>query len=774
MFSLLNSRIRQLSVYRNHTYSLRAWRSCFCLLVLLTQPVRLNAEEDADGDAQQHPTISWRISLAYEDESCHSVCNKLPGSYVCSERCWPATPLGLQIAMESPEMSGTCFQVHSGSAQRWHPAKDPDNSLCYWNPGTVNGPRCGEVPETPPEEKADDRYIRRLCPCIDPALARANFIDCGMGSQGATESPSGTAYPTPAPTPAPPLVQGNGSSAVATTPAPKDSCRKLCVGGFGSADSALNGQYDRVEDAFGAFSYWRKPSAAPDTDISRRLIHEGGVWNFLEVVPFGGGSTSIAQGTTRSEDVNDIPMDDLFLSASDEYQVNFGCCAEAPSVFLAPAASADAADSDVGTVGGAFVAVAAVFLLVVLAVSWWKGWLGSAEVNKRGGPSKARLQAADGCEPDLEPEAQPKMRGGFSGRGIRGWGSQTAPAGGLKTGVEDPVTREFQTTWRESKGAGGFVAKAGASAPEGFGVQRDEGLADLDEMLGRASPEQHHANTNQIFEGPMNMWWKEGGKQPANLPLPREITEGLRGAADDSPSPRIIEERPPMRQPHRGKQQWGAPPPDSSVFGSAAYNKLQTAATPQRSPDRGEIYGSPPPREAGHRPMPPGFEPPHAHRLQERPPGRSPEPLTPLTLHQTPQMKLEPLASRPSTGPGLPGMASGPGRGPPPPVPAAPAMTPQASRRIEKPPAPQIPASPLPGAICDDQERPSSKGKQRRSASGPPGRSAGDAARTSVGSAKQAIFTEAGDKRLEDDLAQAQAALKMQLAGLKARLAQDV
>jgi len=255
--------------------------------------------------------VSWHMSNAWQDESCDDVCGA--AALYCTEECWPATVAGLRTALQQPAVKSACFTVEGGPPLIWNPAKDPDNTVCYWNPGTSSGRRCPIVPSTSSDLAAAGRFIRRICPCINTTAPTS--LQCGLGGQAAAEAPRGNAIA---------MTTSPGASAMSTTPLNSANsrsttiCQTLCVSGFNGVDSRLNGEYARKPAGYSNLSHWQ----GAGIELSLSSLRK---WRFLQVT---GASTSqsIAQGTLTTSGNVEIPQNDFFMTATGGHQVSFQCC----------------------------------------------------------------------------------------------------------------------------------------------------------------------------------------------------------------------------------------------------------------------------------------------------------------------------------------------------------------------------------------------------------------------------------------------------------------
>ncbi|CAE7525471.1 Pol [Symbiodinium sp. CCMP2592] len=274
--------------------------------------------------------VQWQISIAWEDENCDAVCAS--NGLACTEACWPNTARGLENALRSSGLHSTCFGVEAGSPNPWHPAKDPENTMCYWFGGHTasEAPRCPLTPATPAAMLENSRVIRRLCPCIS-GNSTYGWLDCGLDGEPMDPAPTAlgwiddraattTSQPTPIiippgeqqPAPAPPQVMPG-------VPA----CQELCVAGFAGEDEFLNGRYVRLNGESGRLAFWSKFGGLPDLSDGRLQRGGDGVWRYYSVS--SRANTSIGEGTLKTAE-SDIPQDDYVLTPTGGYQVEYQCC----------------------------------------------------------------------------------------------------------------------------------------------------------------------------------------------------------------------------------------------------------------------------------------------------------------------------------------------------------------------------------------------------------------------------------------------------------------
>jgi len=376
--------------------NLRRWRRA----TLLQLTGLLGGVLQAAGDSAQ-----WHLSNAWKEHSCDDVCH-LQG-LKCTELCWPASVAGLR-ALVGPgtRLSGVCFQVAEGPAKSWHPAKDADNTLCYWNPGQLQTARCPEVSQTSAQASQQGQWTRRLCPCVNQTSVAVS--DCGLGTELAAPlpGPQQVATPSPAPTPAP-----TPASAPVPTQAPAvnyvavpHSCN-LCVSGFGTVDEGLNGQYLQGADG----TSWKRDSL---------VLAKGstGHWQFRER-QMGGDFVPISQGTLLTPGSRMAPSD-YFATSTGGWQVEFkSCCDLSTSSDEASAKTGDDSNSPIVIV---LISIVVVIVAVAVAVSCWR-WRqhqqsqkSASEEDSVDSPSKGdpgRFQLPEGTTnlpvfppPDLDPE----------------------------------------------------------------------------------------------------------------------------------------------------------------------------------------------------------------------------------------------------------------------------------------------------------------------------------------------------------------------------------
>lgn len=260
--------------------------------------------------------VEWHISLAPVVENCDSVCQGL--GLLCTEDCWPADETGLQAINRQPGLVDICWVIAQGSAQPWHPAKDPENTLCYWDSGLPSGAvRCPQVPEPPGADLAEGQLTRRFCPCVNASAAAP--WDCALGS---------------APTALPPSRGGGTTAAPSTTLAAslRPGCATLCVEGFSGIDSDLNGGYGPVVSEQGALLSWsRQGGATYDSTLELAQLPLGR-WRFQEVLT-GGTEIPLAEAVELTELSGRPPSQLSFqqLPDGDVYEALFYCCGAMPT-----------------------------------------------------------------------------------------------------------------------------------------------------------------------------------------------------------------------------------------------------------------------------------------------------------------------------------------------------------------------------------------------------------------------------------------------------------
>lgn len=466
-------------------------------------------------------TVQWKISLAWEDVSCDSVCDA--ASLTCVEACWPASRATLLAALQDPIISGTCFGVDGGKAALWNPVKDPDTMSCYWDGGSSAStqPRCGIKPSTPASLTSQNMYLRRICPCI-PQSASTSQLDCNVGSQSVLVSPKEVAPVTVAATSSvtfkrstttsvitqrtslasssPAAATTLGSSFASQAPAtvaqavrPSIVCQDLCVSGFGAPDSALNGRYKRIPAQDDSLLHWLGLSIAV-------IITRGtdGRWAFLKQsqisapVTLGVGSIAAAGGS-------EIPQDDYVMTPTSGFQVHFACCPTASAASLSFSSSGSATsskDSNSNIVMGVIVGV--VLAVVVL--------LGVALLLlKRHYPKLIGVRSYNVFLPTSKSLEEPDREMGLK-QDLRSASAADSESDYLRDAAsketQAPQGRRF---WRSMPGRNSNVpAKVGRPVPNQYGL-RDDSAAAIAAVLGR--DDSMHAS-NGTYEGPVRQWWK--------------------------------------------------------------------------------------------------------------------------------------------------------------------------------------------------------------------------------------------------------------------------
>jgi len=471
---------------------------------------------EGPGIAAGGQVVRWHISNAWEDESCDSVCSSF--SLKCTEWCWPATSQGLENAVSS-QLPGTCFAVQTGEAQHWHPAKDATNMVCYSKPASAKYLRCSEVPETPASQKAQGKFIRRICPCIRSNSEAANDPpDCGVGAEPVAPTPTQfrstivvseptttSAAPAPVPVTAPP---SGSPSPISPLPAPAPSsldssldesadstrCDSLCVSGFyGMEDESLNGRYTPV-GSIGMLSHWHHLS---NPNVIMALT--GGHWHFMQgTVPFSG--IPIATARMETPDGEEVPIDDYYDTATGGASASFMCCEDAVD---GSTTSGDASvESGVGwskaivaticAVGFALSALVACGLLYLkrsrslpsdFRARRYETMPPPLEKDGEGFGTTVRLDVCDGAtvpQPSLMGQV-PSPSGGSSG--VVGTLPRRGTSGGSLAFCEPTIPQ------RRSDGCHGSDRSASAVAA----------------VLGRSTVPD--VGPGGVYEGPLNRWW---------------------------------------------------------------------------------------------------------------------------------------------------------------------------------------------------------------------------------------------------------------------------
>eukprot|EP00434_Breviolum_minutum_P022398 symbB.v1.2.019771.t1/scaffold1596.1/size109882/10 len=205
--------------------------------------------------------VKWHISIAWEDQDCNSVCSF--NGLLCTEACWPLTAKGLQNALLSSGLQDTCFGIDAGNPNPWHPAKDAENTMCYWFGGHTasQAPRCPHKSSTSAELLADSKVIRRLCPCVGVNSSSSSGFNCGLGDQPTdavvvAQPQASTSTTTQAEDPGEDPGVENPPAVPEVLQPPMALCQELCVSGFGSEDEKLNGKYIRRAPGLKEETWW--------------------------------------------------------------------------------------------------------------------------------------------------------------------------------------------------------------------------------------------------------------------------------------------------------------------------------------------------------------------------------------------------------------------------------------------------------------------------------------------------------------------------------------
>lgn len=466
--------------------------------------------------------VEWHISNAWQDEGCDLVCYQL--GLWCTEGCWPASVAGVETLLQGPHVNGVCYAVERGVAQQWHPAKDPENSLCYQDPGNIGAStmRCPIRPITPSTQSMVERYIRRICPCVNDttALYDSPLLDCGLGHnpiQPVVEPPyAGVPLPTPG---IPPNAPTRTPTAAPATPPPTarshaahdtgSGCTRLCVDGFQFQDSTFNGEYFR-QDENGHFKNWKQGHWAIQV-LSNR-------WQILEALtPMT--NRSVAHGTLVVMPNDVVPPNDFFITSTSGYTASFWCC---PDGFDwssgASAATVDEDDVDFSSsiasiLVGVLVAIVVSAVVAMTLYLWWqsrkKGGRTYKEFKEPGreklkqvdsnSSSQGRTTSADMSLPDLgslhareeamggQPRWDDKPNWPSHGGGVPGFGRP--PPSGTMT-PQSGTSASLQSVRRDDP-------------------FEDRGAAGVAAVLGRSAAPGHRG-----YEGPLNPWWGDERDEP--------------------------------------------------------------------------------------------------------------------------------------------------------------------------------------------------------------------------------------------------------------------
>ncbi|CAK0888885.1 unnamed protein product [Prorocentrum cordatum] len=345
------------------------------------------------------PKVEWRISIAWEDQSCDQVCFAAGTNLACTEACWPGTSAGLV------EATSACAFAEAGSPQPWHPSKDPETTVCHWDAGAPGVARCPLMPETPEALRAQLKLIRRVCPCINATAALgAAALDCGLGGE-----PVGSAC--------------------------SDCGGGLCVSGFGGARASLNGVYGcALVAGVGTFSHWAGCPSCGDNGGSVYAVLSGdGAWRFVEA-----NATELVVLAQAAEPATSstVPSSGVFASDGVEHGVGIVCCSsiEQPvsvyggGVAVGAEAAHDGDDDGVLPIVVPIVSTAAVALMAVSACALFGvrngrpsssraccaarrgGWGWAAVVGPRGQKAAAEDTAALKHHAQQQPQLHDALR----------------------------------------------------------------------------------------------------------------------------------------------------------------------------------------------------------------------------------------------------------------------------------------------------------------------------------------------------------------------------
>lgn len=476
----------------------------------------------------------WRISSAWNDESCDSVCRSF--RQVCIEYCWPTSSDALKLAVNNQ----LCFEIQSGDASPWHPAKDPVNTMCYWNvdAGDHKYVRCGEKPATPPGEAANGHFIRRLCPCMSASAVPSDIsgrpnpsIDCGFDPYPPLRTPTEVRSKSPilssvklTTTTSPPRTstgqQASSDTAVAITTTTSKAtgndlgnatwksqerdCWELCVNGFAAEESRLNGHYTPV-GSVGMLSHWQHLQKN-----NLILAHTGGRWHFME--------GEITLGTSRAPSPHEVetPLDDYYDTATDVAEVNFRCCAEVNS---GQGVGGERHDRESGNSNMLPVIISVSLLIVGVGVvvagtllfrkTYLRRYGVMTHPTRPGNISKSEQSAekagADDTlafQLDKKPEPPTNLH---------------SPIGTYPSKIT-PSTQVFTSdrlrspTNHEKRGDVPNKLKNNSH----FSANEDCAAAAVAAVLGRL--ETPELGPDGVFEGPLNQWWKGAAEVPVQPP----------------------------------------------------------------------------------------------------------------------------------------------------------------------------------------------------------------------------------------------------------------
>lgn len=446
-------------------------------------------------------TVEWTLSNEWQDVSCDTVC-QLQG-HQCVEECWPASVLGLKAALNAPQLSGVCFQVTEGPAASWHPAKDADNTFCYWNPGVPTQARCPVVPQTPPEDAQQGRWTRRLCPCVNQTAA---FVgDCGLGSQPAALLPGAVGS---AQAPSATTIEPTIAHTSAPTPAPAQSIAvpytcNLCISGFAGEDDNLNGRYVRSGTS------WR---------LGDVMLVKGanGHWQFQER-QLDGNYIPISQGSLLPEG-SSVPPSDSFSTSTGDWTVAFSSCCDIQGSETHSALDRPTNDDTtgmnpaaaVGLVIGSFVAVG--LIVVLLARVYYKG--------------KPLTQLASVCY-KWKPQKQCHKPKVCSCGALFEPGSSFCASCGARRPEEDDIKPmpinlpRFTTTpdlFDAELGAAGHAGNAASAEAHVLRAVAGKAAAAAAPPVPPVPRGLQDSHVHGIYEGPVERWWEEGSRAVSASP----------------------------------------------------------------------------------------------------------------------------------------------------------------------------------------------------------------------------------------------------------------
>lgn len=300
--------------------------------------------------------VEWVIDSALEDASCDHVCGTF--GMLCTELCWPSGRDGLEAIQRAPGVLGTCVNraaESQGSPAAWHPSKDPETHLCYWDVGTFQGLRCPVTPVTPASQVAADMRVRRLCPCtrgnvvgdcgLDAAAVDSwNFTDASFSTVAASSTQmsfvpmsSSSFSSQPVAGDYDDIAARNQSSSglvssaneISSAHRPSDElysgdCLELCVGGFSDEESDLNGRYSRSRHD--ERLHWTKQQDPSHASVRLLTLSKdvGSGWSF-----FNAGSTVLAASSQTSSATAQVPQEGVFSTPAGQHHLaTFTCCAQ--------------------------------------------------------------------------------------------------------------------------------------------------------------------------------------------------------------------------------------------------------------------------------------------------------------------------------------------------------------------------------------------------------------------------------------------------------------